>query len=170
MCCKGHSSVSCFSPHKQKCCHPQLQSSWEPGKGASWAAEDCKTLCWNWSRCRDTSPPPNPEDHKHPGHPFQRGIFISSVLGCGCWYWLYFRCRDGCVGIAQLRITMVLPALRSRQRWGTAALETSLLSRLPVKAECLEGRMVLQLRHWAGRTELQLWFLPAFSHVILKIT
>lgn len=24
----------CFSPHKQECCHSQLQSSWEPGKGA----------------------------------------------------------------------------------------------------------------------------------------
>lgn len=59
------------------------------------------------------------------------------------------------MGIIQLRITMVLPVLQSRQRWGTAALETSFLSQLPVKAECLEGRMVLQLGHWAGRTELQ---------------
>lgn len=47
-----------FSPHKQKCCRTQLQSSREPGKERAliWAAESCKALCWNWSRCR--APPP----------------------------------------------------------------------------------------------------------------
>lgn len=114
-----------FSPHKQKCCRTQLQSSREPGKERAliWAAESCKALCWNWSRCR--APPPSSDDHKHPVCLFQHGIFINSVLGCGCWYWLYFHCRGGCMGIAQLRKTMMLPALWSRQWWGTAALQTS---------------------------------------------
>lgn len=64
------------------------------------------------------------------------------------------------MGIAQLRITMVLPAPQSRQPRGTAALENP-FSWLPAEVECVEGRMALQLGHWTGRTELELWVLPA---------
>lgn len=154
MCCKGRSSLSLFFPTEAKMLPLNYGAArgQEMGQALIWAAKDCKTLHWNWSRCRD---PLNPHDHKQPGHPFQCGIFISSVLGCGSWYWLDFHCRDGCVGIAHLRITMVLSALQSRQWWGTAVLETSFLPLLPVKAEHLEGRMVLQLGYWTGRTELQ---------------
>jgi len=41
------------------------------------------------------------------------------------------------------------------------------LSRLPLKAERLEGRMALQSGHWAARTELRFQFLLALSRVVL---
>lgn len=71
------------------------------------------------------------------------------------------------MGIAQCRITVVLPALHSRQQRDTAALETSSLSQLPIKAECLEWRMVLQLD--TGLVEVYNC-LPSFTCVILKVT
>lgn len=151
-----------FSPHKQKCWHPQLEGRREPRKGARWAAEDCKPLCWNWFSCRDTPPtttppPPPPEtlmitnilDIRF-NVASSSAVSLAVAADTGCIF------AGGCVGIAQLGITMVLPARPSRQRWGTAALETSFLSRLPVKAEHLEGRRVLKFGHRAGRTELQL--------------
>lgn len=156
----------CFSPHEQECCQSQLQSSWEPGKGArsdlgGWRLQNSVLEMVQVQRT------PSPRDHKHPRHLFQCGIFISGVLGCGCWHWLYFHCGDGCMGIAQLRITVVLHAPQSRQRRGTAALEDSFLSWLPAEVECVEGRMVLQLGHWTGRTGV---VVSTHAFMILKVT
>lgn len=64
--------------------------------------------------------------------PVQRSttLLITNILGIcfnvashqQCpWLWvLCFHCRDGCMGIAQCRITAMLPALQSKQQWDTA--------------------------------------------------
>lgn len=150
---KNISLCPCFTPHKKKRLPHITTKQLESRNGSKPQCGQLKTInsALDWFQVQRSTT-----------------LLITNILGIHfnvtshqqCpWLWvLCFHCRGGYIGIAQCRITVVLPALQSRQQWDRAAWETSSLSQLPIKAECLEGKVVLQLDHWTSRTELLLTF------------
>lgn len=135
------------------------------GKLWSWPLKTLK-LCIGTGPGAETRPQ---SQWSQTSHPICFNVSSSSVVS------LAVAADAGCIFTVGMDLWGIPPQnnngasyLRSRQQWAQQHWKPS-LSRLPVKAEHLEGNQVLQLRHWTGRAELQL-FLPMLSQLILKVT